>query len=154
MDKEQIIAEKDRILNEFLDGLIDNTGPLSNAQEYRKRAIELFLSENLHHRDLAEAWDEIFLQARDALTTDEKVKIRNPYATRPWQHVLEPLSGYLMIGQKLLEGKKKFADSWNFGPSDDGSITVKEVVENIKKYWDKIDYDINKDVNQPHEANL
>lgn len=70
MDKEQIIAEKDRILNEFLDGLIDNTGPLSNAQEYRKRAIELFLSENLHHRDLAEAWDEIFLQARDALTTD------------------------------------------------------------------------------------
>lgn len=70
MDKEQIIAEKDRILNEFLDGLIDNTGPLSNAQEYRKRAIELFLSENLHHRDLAEAWDEIFLEARDALTTD------------------------------------------------------------------------------------
>ena len=70
MDKEQIIAEKDRIINEFLDGLIDNTGPLSNAQEYRKRAIELFLSENLHHRDLAEAWDEIFLQARDALTTD------------------------------------------------------------------------------------
>jgi hypothetical protein len=78
MDKEQIIAEKDRILNEFLDGLIDNTGPLSNAQEYRKRAIELFLSENIRHVELAEAWDEIFLEARDALTTDVLVdKIYN-----------------------------------------------------------------------------
>lgn len=100
--------------------------------------------------------------AKDRLITDimlsvsqgKKVIIRNPYATRPWQHVLEPLSGYLHIGQKLLEGKKKFAQGWNFGPSDEGSITVEEVVNHIKQHWDVIDYEINRDPNQLHEANL
>ncbi|PRM92002.1 CDP-glucose 4,6-dehydratase [Arcobacter cryaerophilus gv. occultus] len=100
--------------------------------------------------------------AKDRLITDimisvsigKKVSIRNPKATRPWQHVLEPLSGYLQIGQKLLEEKVEFSEAWNFGPSDEGSITVEEVVQNVKKHWDKIDYEINSDPNQLHEANL
>lgn len=100
--------------------------------------------------------------AQDRLMTDimlsvsegKKVSIRNPNATRPWQHVLEPLSGYLHIGQKLLEEKVEFGEAWNFGPSDEGSITVEEVVNHVKKHWDKIDYEINRDPNQPHEANL
>ena len=100
--------------------------------------------------------------AKDRLITDimfsvsigKKVSIRNPKATRPWQHVLEPLSGYLHIGQKLLEEKVEFGDAWNFGPSDEGSITVEQVVQNVKKHWDKIDYEINRDPNQLHEANL
>ncbi len=100
--------------------------------------------------------------AKDRLMTDimlsvsqnKKVSIRNPYATRPWQHVLEPLSGYLHIGQMLLEGKVQYADGWNFGPSDEGSITVEQVVNNVKQYWDKIEYEINSDPNQLHEANL
>lgn len=100
--------------------------------------------------------------AKDRLITDiivagsqnKKVSIRNPYATRPWQHVLEPLSGYLHVGQKLLEEKKEFGEAWNFGPSDEGSITVEEVVNNVKKHWDKIDYEINHDPKQLHEANL
>lgn len=100
--------------------------------------------------------------AKDRLITDimisvskgKKVSIRNPYATRPWQHVLEPLSGYLHIGQKLLEEKAEFGEAWNFGPSDEGSITVEEVVKNVKMYWDKIDYEIESDSQQLHEANL
>lgn len=100
--------------------------------------------------------------AKDRLMTDimlsvsqgKKVSIRNPYATRPWQHVLEPLSGYLAIGQKLLEEKVEFGEAWNFGPSDEGSITVEEVVHHVKKYWDTIDYEITHDPNQLHEANL
>lgn len=100
--------------------------------------------------------------AKDRLITDimisvsigKKVRIRNPKATRPWEHVLEPLSGYLQIGQKLLEEKVEFAEAWNFGPSDEGSITVEEVVLNVKKHWNKIDYEINRDPNQLHEANL
>ena len=100
--------------------------------------------------------------AKDRLITDimvsvsegKKVSIRNPKATRPWEHVLEPLSGYLHIGQKLLEEKVEFAEAWNFGPSDEGSITVEKVVQNVKKHWDKIDYEINQDPNQLHEANL
>ncbi len=100
--------------------------------------------------------------AKDRLITDimlsvsqnKTVSIRNPYATRPWQHVLEPLSGYLHIGQKLLEEIPDFSGAWNFGPSDEGSISVEEVVINIKKNWNKINYEIKKDVNQHHEANL
>lgn len=100
--------------------------------------------------------------AKDRLITDimlsvsqnKKVSIRNPYATRPWQHVLEPLSGYLHVGQKLLEEQKEYSDAWNFGPSDEGSISVEEVVQNVKKYWDSIDYEINRDENVLHEANL
>ena len=100
--------------------------------------------------------------AQDRLMTDimlsvskgKKVNIRNPHATRPWQHVLEPLSGYLHVGQKLLEEKIEFSDAWNFGPSEEGSITVEKVVKNVKKYWDKIDYEINRDTDQLHEANL
>ncbi len=100
--------------------------------------------------------------AQDRLVTDimisvsegKKVTIRNPHATRPWQHVLEPLSGYLNIGQKLLEEKIEFADAWNFGPSDEGSINVEKVAQNIQKHWDKVDYIINQNSNQPHEANL
>ncbi|MFA5216254.1 CDP-glucose 4,6-dehydratase [Sulfuricurvum sp.] len=100
--------------------------------------------------------------AKDRLLTDiilsvsqgKKITLRNPHATRPWQHVLEPLSGYLIIGQKLLEEKVEFGEAWNFGPNDEGSISVEEVVQNVKKHWDKIDYEINRDPNQPHEANL
>src|SRR5574344_2518787 len=100
--------------------------------------------------------------AKDRLITDimisvsqgKKVSIRNPKATRTWEHVLEPLSGYLHIGQKLLEEKVEFAEAWNFGPSDEGSITVEKVVKNVKKHWDKIDYEINQSPNQLHEANL
>lgn len=100
------------------------------------------------------AKDRLITDIMVAVSQGEKVKIRNPHATRPWQHVLEPLSGYLAIGQKLLEGKKEFAEGWNFGPSDEGSITVQEVVENIKRHWDAIDYELNLSEEHPHEANL
>ena len=60
----------------------------------------------------------------------------------------------MAIGQKLLEGKKEFAEGWNFGPSDEGSISVQKVVEQIKKYWENIDYDLDVSQKHPHEANL
>jgi len=100
--------------------------------------------------------------AKDRLMTDimlsvsqgKEVSIRNPHATRPWQHVLEPLSGYLHVGQKLLEENTAFGEAWNFGPGDEGSITVETVVKKVKRHWNKIDYKINRDANHPHEANL
>jgi CDP-glucose 4,6-dehydratase len=93
---------------------------------------------------------DIMLSASDA----KKVIIRNPHSIRPWQHVLEPLSGYLQIGQKLLEEKTDFAGPWNFGPMDKESITVRDVADIIKKNWDAVDYKIDLDRNQLHEANL
>lgn len=100
------------------------------------------------------AKDRLIPDIMKATNKNKTVTIRNPYATRPWQHVLEPLSGYLQLGWKLLEGQKKFADDWNFGPSDEANLTVYEVTEYIKKYWNKINYKIEKNPNNPHEANL
>jgi CDP-glucose 4,6-dehydratase len=88
-----------------------------------------------------------------AINKNERLEIRSPYSTRPWQHVLEPLHGYLMIGQKLLEGKKEFASAWNFGPDEEGNITVEKVVQNIKNIWNKFDFEI-KSQSIKHEANL
>jgi CDP-glucose 4,6-dehydratase len=87
-----------------------------------------------------------------AVNKNEKVTIRNPNATRPWQHVLEPLSGYLLIGQKLLEGQKEFAEAWNFGPSDDGNTMVGEIVRQLKQIWPKIDYEVAMNPDMLHET--
>jgi len=101
-------------------------------------------------------WGEDRLIPDIVLSTSkgEKVEIRNPKSTRPWQHVLEPLSGYLTLGWKLLKGEKKFASGWNFGPDIDSNIPVKKVISESKKYWDKIDFIINSDSENLHEANL
>ena len=88
-----------------------------------------------------------------AISKNEKLFIRNPEATRPWQHVLEPLSGYLMLGQKLLAGRKEFADAWNFGPDEESHINVETVVKSIKKRWDRFEYEIDEKPNC-HEAKL
>ncbi len=100
------------------------------------------------------AKDRLIPDIMKAVSKSEIVIIRNPKATRPWQHVLEPLSGYLLVGQKLIEGKKEFAEAWNFGPSDNSSISVEEVVKQIQKYWPKINYSIEQGKNALHEANL
>jgi len=136
------------------------------ASSYRNSYFNLKEYKKTHHTLLATcragnvigggdwAKDRLITDIMVSVSKGKEVNIRNPYATRPWQHVLEPLSGYLQIGQKLLEEKVEFADAWNFGPSDEGSITVEEVVKHVKRYWNKIDYKINQDINQPHEANL
>ncbi|WP_294130163.1 CDP-glucose 4,6-dehydratase [uncultured Clostridium sp.] len=79
--------------------------------------------------------------------------IRNPFATRPWQFVLEPLTGYLWLGALLLEGKSEYACGWNFGPNDTDILSVKELLDLSISNWGKGNYEIDKSV-QPHEANL
>ena len=89
-----------------------------------------------------------------ATSKHEAVKIRNPKATRPWQHVLEPLSGYLTLGWKLLEQNFGVADGWNFGPDNNSNLPVYEIIELSKKYWNDIAIEVSKDPNDHHEANL
>ena len=127
-----------------------------NINEYKKSHNTLIASCRAGNVIGGGDWaqDRLITDIMLSVSEDKKVNIRNPYATRPWQHVLEPLSGYLNIGQKLLEEKLEYSDAWNFGPSDEGSINVEQVVKNVKKHWDKIDYAINRDPNQLHEANL
>ena len=111
------------------------------------------LSSNVPH-PVPWAKDRIITDMMEAVSQGKKLYIRNPHATRPWQHVLEPLSGYLLLGQKLLEGKKEFAEAWNFGPSDDWAIPVVQMVQEMQKIWDKIDYQVEQNKNNPHEAGL
>ena len=73
---------------------------------------------------------------------------------RPWQHVLECLSGYLCLGEKLLCGDKDFAEGWNFAPSLSSDVKVIDIINKIQKYWPKFRYEIKQMEDQPHEANL
>lgn len=63
------------------------------------------------------------------------VVIRNPHAIRPWQHVLEPLSGYLTLAEALWRGGQEFAEGWNFGPSDEDAWPVQQIVESMVRRW-------------------
>lgn len=88
-----------------------------------------------------------------AVSKRENVMIRSPYASRPWQHVLDSLSGYLLVGQRLLEHQKSFAKAWNFGPSDEGCLYVKDVLERMQEFWPEIEVEFDK-LAQMHEASL
>ena len=70
-----------------------------------------------------------------SLSQGKQIIIRNPKATRPWQHVLEPLSGYLLLGKLLYEKGQEFAEAWNFGPSDSSVMTVEEIVKKSIEIW-------------------
>ncbi len=88
-----------------------------------------------------------------ALTKGELLQIRSPQATRPWQHVLESLSGYLLLGQQLLAGNRTFAEAWNFGPEPDGNRTVAEVLGILTTYWPTLSWQVTENP-QLHEATL
>lgn len=70
-----------------------------------------------------------------AIENKEAINIRNPHAIRPWQHVLEPLNGYLLLGQKLMENPMKFSSAWNFGPNLDSVVTVWQIATEIVKQY-------------------
>lgn len=75
------------------------------------------------------AADRLLPDALRALETGSPLKIRAPHAIRPWQHVLEPLAGYLMLAERLFQEGRAFGGGWNFGPMDQGAWTVEELLE-------------------------
>ncbi len=85
------------------------------------------------------AKDRILPDCIRAWSNDEIVEIRGPNATRPWQHVLEPLSGYLALGQQLYDDKNLNGESFNFGPMVHYNHTVEDIIKDISKYWDNLD---------------
>lgn len=87
-----------------------------------------------------------------AILAGEPVRIRNPHAIRPWQHVLEPLSGYLTLARRLSEEGASFAEGWNFGPHDDDAQPVEWVVKRLCERWGNgARYEIDNG-DHPHEA--
>ena len=81
------------------------------------------------------AEDRLIPDTMRAIVSGRPVSIRNPHSIRPWQHVLEPLSGYLLLAQRLYEEGPAFAEAWNFGPNDDDAKPVDWILDKLTKTW-------------------
>lgn len=90
-----------------------------------------------------------------AAESNTELVLRNPNATRPWQHVLEPLSGYMILAERLWSKPSEFSEAWNFGPDLESVKPVEVVVEILKREWPgEVDVRFLEDPNAVHEANL
>lgn len=87
-----------------------------------------------------------------AIERGRQVEIRSPHAIRPWQHVLEPLAGYLALGGRLLEAGDQFAEAWNFGPNPESHLTVGKFVERVTAEWGAGRFVHRADAGERHEA--
>lgn len=87
-----------------------------------------------------------------ALKENKPVNIRNPESTRPWQHALEPVYGYLLLGSRLLNGEDKFSEAWNFGPEKGSIVPVSKIADMVIKEWGSGEWVDVHDPNDPHEA--
>lgn len=96
--------------------------------------------------------DRLIPDAIKAFEANQVLMVRNPLATRPWQHVLEPLSGYLVLAQALYKHGTKFDGGWNFGPHDDDARSVQEVINLLVKNWGSAASWVQDKSEQPHEA--
>ena len=101
------------------------------------------------------AQDRIVPDCVRSWANEESVELRNPQATRPWQHVLEPLSGYLTLAAELHQRKELHGEPFNFGPTAYQNHTVLELVQSMSRYWDKVRWKDNSgDKKQPYESGL
>jgi len=99
------------------------------------------------------AQDRLIPDCIKALNDGQTIYIRNPLAIRAWQYVLEPLSGYLWLGNLLFEKGNIYSEGWNFGPSDNDILTVDDVVKKVLKLWENGRYEITHDTKM-HETEL
>jgi len=100
------------------------------------------------------AKDRIVPDCIRSLMRKEPILLRHPSSTRPWQHVLEPLSGYLLLAANLYEDPKRFTGAWNFGPEHRDIRTVRELTERIIKEWGTGKLEIGQSDPDYHEARL
>ena len=89
-----------------------------------------------------------------SLLSSEPIVLRNPDSTRPWQHVLEPIFGYLLLGARLLESPKEFSGAWNFGPRSEATRSVRELAEEVVRNWGAGSVRIERPAQALHEAGL
>jgi len=98
------------------------------------------------------AKDRLIPDILDAFAQGRCVHIRNPHAVRPWQHVLEPLRGYLTLAERLYDQGYAFAEAWNFGPNDEDAKPVEWVMQEMAKLWGlQAHWEVDMD-ERPHEA--
>lgn len=119
-----------------------------------------------HHKSIAVAragnvigggdWskDRLIPDVIRSLINNEIITVRNPSAVRPWQHVLEPIKGYLMLGMNLFENPVNYSQAYNFGPHSEDALSVESMLRLSINCWKSGDYQVVKENNQPHEAGL
>lgn len=100
------------------------------------------------------AKDRLIPDIIKGLIKNETILIRNPLSVRPWQHVLEPVLGYLMLGQKLSQDPVSFSEAYNFGPLSEDALAVNDMVKLAIAEWGSGKYEEIKNNDQPHEAGL
>ncbi|MBO9541909.1 CDP-glucose 4,6-dehydratase [bacterium] len=100
------------------------------------------------------AVDRIVPDCMRALMNEQAIQVRNPSAIRPWQHVLEPLAGYLWLGSRLLQNAPTYSEGWNFGPHGTSNITVQAIVEAILQRWGSGSWVRPVESEAPHEAHF
>ncbi|WP_238883210.1 CDP-glucose 4,6-dehydratase [Clostridium sp. YIM B02551] len=98
--------------------------------------------------------DRIIPDCVRALINEKNIEIRSPKAVRPWQHVLEPLSGYLLLALKMYNDGVNYSSGWNFGPNPDSIVEVSQIADLIIKQWGNGNWVDVSDNNAPHEATL
>jgi CDP-glucose 4,6-dehydratase len=96
--------------------------------------------------------DRIIPDIIRSFQNNKTIEVRNPNAVRPWQHVLEPLCGYLLLGGMLNDEPQKFSKPYNFGPLPNDHLSVKELVEDAIKIWGAGEWKDVSNLNEPHEA--
>lgn len=100
------------------------------------------------------AKDRIIPDIVRALSAGQPVQVRNPHAVRPWQHVLEPLGGYLLLGARLATAPTHYAGAWNFGPHLQDALPVSALADTALRVWGTGHYEMPTLAEQPHEAGL
>lgn len=98
--------------------------------------------------------DRLFPDIVRFLSQSKEIIIRNPHSVRPWQHVMEPISGYLLLGTRLLESPREYASAYNFGPSNGDDLAVEKLVQKAIEAWGGGTYKVTRDHAQFHEAGL
>jgi len=125
---------------------------VDKIEQHKKAIVSVRAGNVIGGGDFSE--DRIVPDIIRALKQQKTIEVRNPGAVRPWQHVLEPLCGYLLLGGLLHNDAVKYSGAYNFGPEPADHLTVKELVELAIKTWQGGDWKDTGDKNHVHEANL
>jgi CDP-glucose 4,6-dehydratase len=127
-----------------------------NILEYKKSHDSLIASARAGNVIGGGDWsvDRLIPDIVKAAAAGKKVSIRNPKSVRPWQHVLDCLTGYLLLGEKLLQEDIDFAEAWNFSPYSSDAKNVKDIADIAKQTWSNIDIEFGIPVDNFHEAGM
>ncbi len=136
------------VVNSFRNSFFN----INNISQHQKGIVSVRAGNVIGGGDFSE--DRIIPDLIRSLSNQSIIEVRNPNAIRPWQHVLEPLGGYLKIGSLMDENPVLYSGAYNFGPNPEDHLSVKELVELSIHHWGSGNWKDISDANQPHEAGL